>query len=344
MEIKDLYCIKEFFLRGGKDFKVDLDGLADFCAQVEQIDIESYLYEIGEKSLTRLARLKETIWDCCKFISLHKDLISKLYISGDHDVMADKDGVYFLDPDSFADYDCYYDYELECWVWTNKLETIEDFLTNMKDGVELVNHHFFFKTEEDYDKAVARFESLSFVELLETGVIPSVAVRFKKPSEKKFKKKLTKIIHILQLSLKIAKYYLDNEQGRPRNPNSVEEYADVLFPLLADKLLIQPTDSEGLARVISLKDKPILKPRTDALAIKVLQLLSLDGPDICRTEIWLSEALEVWGVKGSAYNRLYDKGEGLSKKLTGTLSAICAIIKEAFELKRLQFEDEYLNC
>lgn len=330
MDIKDFFVILGFFDQMKRDTKPDnprerMDELFDFCSNVSPVEIEGYLYGIGETGLSRLENLKKAIWSSCKFITINHNRIWLCYESDT----------------SFQESPSYQ----ECLETLTALSlsqeehiSVEDLLgadpdltiVHEEDGADTT---YIPDDDPDHEVLIASRPEDFFSPAYREAFTEYIVHEFLEGEKRVFLEKLGSITGAAESSIEIIDRYISREKDRPRSIGSIDELSEKLSPLLSELLFADDVDGERLKRMLLLEETPKLQGSRKGLAVHLLKVLELDGPDSFQESGWFDRAIDKWGLQ-DALQRLSDES-GIRKK---RMQSICRIVREVMRKDELIYD------
>ena len=341
MDTKDFFQVFNFFGQLTGDTELDnprkrLDDLLEFCSKVDRLDIEGYLYSIGETGLSRLENLKKLIWSSCKFISFHNEQIRECYFSGGLFVF--KDGLTYNEFCRRQEaWSSFVKRPLDLAELKKQLDEHPELVSEMIDETEEGEEDLLSYEEHDGEIIVQAPGDIGFEEV--SRLAGQDHDEWIEEERSEFKAILRRIKSIGELSIIIIDRYLSLEKDRPKSIGSLDELAVKLAPILSDELFSSDVDGERLKRILLLEEPPRLKPRKEGLAIHLLKLLELEGPDTFQENDWFKRALGQWSLY-NAQPRLSPKD--ISKKRDKCMKRICGIVREVMQKDKLEYEEKFM--
>ena len=300
MNTNDYFAALEFFLQKNKDLPADtserIDALTAFCKEVTEIQIQEYIYSIGETSTVRLEKLKKQIWECCKYIALHSRAISEFIASADDRKRKD----FLTSTSSVSEY-----YEKEEVFEEAYLEAIREFESDpeYRAHIEQVN--------AEWDEYVAKhFDEFCH----ERPKTPSDSVETKLNNINDFAKQVIEIID----------HYLRMEKRSPHPEDGIIILADEIAKVIDGQVFEEEINGDTLYYILrgEIPEKKLtIKKGKTSLWIHLLRSVNSSGPECCQTEEWLEKMLTTWKIKeqfrkrSSDYDRLGEKTKDIVSRV-----------------------------
>lgn len=351
MDIKDFYIILGFFDQVERDTKQEnprerMDELFDFCSNVSPVEIEGYLYGIGETGLSRLENLKKAIWSSCKFITIHHEQIWLSYESNtsfqespsykEHLENLTALNLSLQEPISLEDL-LGADPDLTLFQEADEDEPEpEPYTTNIPDD------------DSDHEVLIASHPEDFFSPESRAAITEYIVHEFLEGKKRVFLEKLVSITEAAESSIEIIDRYISREKDRPKS--TVERICSRISPILSESdLFTKSIDDFELRRMLSPENgkesgmQPSTMIKNGTLALHLLKLLEMDGPDYFRQNDWFMRIAHKWGVERLIHNRLYDfRREEYSQKTYKKIKRLCDVVKDEMQITSLKYEEVYL--
>ena len=345
MDIKDFYIILGFFEQVERDTKLEnprerMDELFDFCSSVSPVEIEGYLYGIGETGLSRLENLKKAIWSSCKFISINHDRIWLCYESDT----------------SFQESPSHKEYLESLAAFSLSQEehiSVDDLLgaapdltiVHEEDGADTTDIQ---DDDPDHEVLIAPHPEDNFSPAYRAAFTEYIVHEFLEGKKRVFLENLGSITEAAESSIEIIDRYISREKDRPKT--TVEKICSRISPILSEfNLFTKSIDEFELRRMLSPENgkesgmQPSTMIKNGTLALHLLKLLEMDGPDYFRQNDWFMRIAHKWGVERLIHNRLYDfRQEEYSQKTYKKIKRLCDVVKDEMQIKSLKYEEVYL--
>ena len=345
MDIKDFYIILGFFDQVERDTKQEnprerMDELFDFCSNVSPVEIEGYLYGIGETGLSRLENLRKAIWSSCKFITINHD---RLWLCYESDT-------------SFQESPSYQEYLESITALSLSQEeriSVEDLLgadpdltiVHEEDGADT---KYIPEDNPDHEVLIASHPEDFFSPESRAAFTEYIVHEFLEGKKRVFQDKLGSITGAAESSIEIIDRYISREKDRPKS--TVERICSRISPILSESdLFTKSIDDFELRRMLSPENgkesgmQPSTMIKNGTLALHLLKLLEMDGPDYFRQNDWFMRIAHKWGVERLIHNRLYDfRREEYSQKTYKKIKRLCDVVKDEMQITSLKYEEVYL--
>ena len=316
-----------------KDTNRRIDRLIGFCNSITEGEIAKYVYEEGNKSVETIELLKRSIWNSCQNIIRYRDTIISHYIE---DAFGTIETIPIVDDD---------DDDIEI---TGESTVYDPLFLSDNSFVSIIipKGTFDIPGPDDYTEEQVRLGEVDTSGLgLEVPKGTPITVNIKLVP---FREELYRISKTGQVFLDVINAYLINEKDRPKS--SVESICTSISPILTEfKLFTKDIDGYGLMRMLSPEDgnesdmQPSTMIKNETLALHLLKLLEMDGPEYFRQNNWFERIAQEWGVEKHIHNRLYDFHQNnYSQKAYKRIKRLCDVVKEEMQIESLKYEEAFL--